>query len=109
MVDRNGHDEAWWKERVRKWETKRETATLKLGETEVMLARLRSRNLPPAQEAAEIERLTREANIYRKEAVEANEMLQNILPEEARRAGAPAGWLRNQISDQEIADEANKE
>lgn len=95
LVDRNGHDEAWWKERVRKWEAKREAATLKLGETEVALARLKSKNLPLPIEQAETEQLIKEANLYRKDAVEANEMVQSILPEEARKAGAPPGWLQN--------------
>lgn len=95
LVDRNGHDEGWWKERVRKWKEKREAATLKLGETEVALAGLKSKNLPLPIEEAETEQLIKKADVYRKEAVEANDMLQKVLPEEARKAGAPPEWLQS--------------
>lgn len=94
LVDRNGHNEAWWREKVRKWEAKREEMTLKLGEAERTLAGLKSRNLPPETEQSETDRLLKEIEIYRKEAVEADEMLRRVLPEEARKAGAPPEWLR---------------
>lgn len=92
--DLNGHNEAWWREKISKWETKREEATRKLGEAETELAKLKFQNLTASMEQVETNRLLEEIDMYRKQAIEANEMLNKGLPEEARKAGAPPGWLR---------------
>lgn len=92
--DLNGHDERWWKEQLRRWQLQREERTLKLMEAERKLGQLQFRNEVGPFRAAETARLLRDVEKYKQEVRQTEEIIGKVLPDEARKAGAPPGWLR---------------
>lgn len=93
-VDLNGHDERWWKERIQEWRSRKSEMFIYLTEAEKALGRLRFENKAVFLKEAETNRLLREIEAMKQEIREAEEALQTALPEAARKAGAPPGWLR---------------
>lgn len=93
-IDMNGHDERWWRKRIQRWRSRKEERTLTLAEVEEKLGRLRFENKTIFFKEAETGRLLRDIEKLKQEIRQAEEALQTALPEEARKAGAPPGWLR---------------
>lgn len=93
-TDMNGHDEHWWREQVQAWQSLKEGLTFTLAEKEEKLGRLPFGNKTVFFKQAETRRLLQEIGGIKQEIQKVDEALQTILPEEARKAGAPPGWLR---------------
>ncbi|MFQ5779495.1 MAG: hypothetical protein ACE5HN_01755 [Nitrospiria bacterium] len=93
-TDLNGHDKLWWVNRINNWRTKREEARDNLRKSEAAFREIEFKNLSLLEELAEEARLLQEIQEYKKAVAEAEEMIHRTLPEEARKAGAPSGWLR---------------
>ncbi len=92
--DFNGHDQKWWQERVKIWQKKKSDAQGHLAHAQDAL-----NNIPfdptytyKAQKQAKIQK---EIEADEAAVSEANRMLTDVLPEEARKAGAMPGWLRD--------------
>jgi hypothetical protein len=92
-TDSEGHNREWWRNRIEGW---RETKA----EAEQQLADARERLNTIPLTLAEVTRAQKRREIqleietYEKQIQEADRMLKEVLPEEARKAGAPPGWLR---------------
>ncbi|MDC4204081.1 MAG: DUF4124 domain-containing protein [Candidatus Manganitrophus sp.] len=93
-VDLNGHDERWWKRRIQEWRSREGELIRQLTEAEKALGRLRFENKTIFFREAETNRLLREIEAMKQEVRKAEEALQTALPEAARKASAPPGWLR---------------
>lgn len=89
-ADLQGHGREWWHERVRGWEEKRDQAIAQLEKLNLELQELRFRNILYTEQ----NRILGEIQIAEQERQEAEQILTEILPEEARKAGALPGWLR---------------
>lgn len=92
-VDHRGRDRAWWHAQMEKWRRKRAEAEQKLADAEGRLGQILRVNPTVAlmQEAAAVrEKIAR----LQEEVQEAERMLNEALPEEARKAAVPPGWLR---------------
>lgn len=92
-VDDQGHDREWWQKRVQEWERKKAEAQQQLAraQEEIKAIPLIPRT---AERTEKKERLQTEIEISQAQIEEADRMLNEELPEEARKAGAPPGWLR---------------
>lgn len=98
-VDSQGHDEAWWRERVdtlkkKKVELEKELASVeaKLGVYGQHAVRL-GQGATPEQQQDYVKMAVRRDEI-KKELADVDYQLTNGLADEARKAGAPPGWLR---------------
>ena len=100
--DINGHDEAWWQERVRPWKEKLKEATEKYEETQTLFTKkaedlsqnkflYRSKSSTP-WEVSELNRLGEEKKKYEAQIAEANGMLEK-LSKEAQESKADPAWL----------------
>jgi Domain of unknown function (DUF4124) len=93
-VDDNGHDEQWWRERIQELHHRKE---LLLAEKERLtnkinpLGNLGLGSIETNREAKEIKERLEQIN-SEIETIEND--LNVLLPEEARKANAPPGWLR---------------
>ncbi len=101
VKDDNGHDEAWWRGQINEWKKhkadaqarfdkaqadwNRLTGLISVGGTEFTVQRYSD-----SRGAARVEMDRAQAEIDR-----ADNMLNTVIPEEARKAGAPAGWVRD--------------
>lgn len=94
QTDLNGHDQQWWRNQVRQWTEKKEEAALKLSEAEGELGKIEHGNEMITSRMAERNHLLKEIEKQQQALREAEEMIRTVLPEEARKAGAPPGWLR---------------
>ncbi|TAK01565.1 MAG: DUF4124 domain-containing protein [Candidatus Manganitrophaceae bacterium] len=94
QTDSEGRDEPWWREQIQTWRSRKEEAALKLSEAEEKLGRLQFDQEAPSYRTAETNRLRQEVEKYKQEVRQAQEMLEIVLPDEARKAGVPPGWLR---------------
>lgn len=93
QADLRGRSREWWQGRAREWREKKSRAA-----QELALARERLNTIPmslplPAREW-EKRKILREMGAYEGQLREAERMLNEALPEEARKAGAPPGWVR---------------
>ncbi|MEW6682662.1 MAG: DUF4124 domain-containing protein [Nitrospirota bacterium] len=86
-VDFEGHDRQWWRQRLQEWRGRKATAEQNLAKARDRYNRLYFNHSSVADVRREIER-------YEAEILEATRMLDEVLPEGARKAGAPPGWLR---------------
>lgn len=93
-VDVQGHGRKWWQKQIKEWEQKRDRATVKIEELNREARNLEFRNIGLSQRLAEQNRIRKKIHPIEQEREEAERMLNEILPEEARKAGAPPGWLR---------------
>jgi len=48
----------------------------------------------PPEDQEELDQLTQEADTARRDRDDVRNVIENVLPEEARKAGVPPGWLR---------------
>lgn len=86
-ADFQGHNRQWWQQRLQDWRGRKANSEQNLAEVRDRFNRLYFNNAFLGDVRQEIER-------YEKEIREADRMLNDIIPEEARKAGAPPGWLR---------------
>lgn len=93
-VDAQGHGKDWWQSRVREWEEERDRAIAQIGKLNLERADLQFKNLMPSERIQERNRISQEITLEEGKKREAERMLNEDLPEEARKAGAPSGWLR---------------
>ena len=93
-TDLEGHDQQWWREQVQTWQSRKKASQLKLADAEKKLGRLQFENDAPSYRIAEKNQLLEEIEKYRREVQQAQEMLETSLPDAARKAGVPPGWLR---------------
>lgn len=86
-------DRGWWRQRVEEWRGKKTGAEEKLADAQARLRRERflDANVGTYRRQREI---AAEIATYEAQLREADRMLQEGLPEEARKAGVPPGWLR---------------
>ena len=99
-TDINGHDEAWWRARVRPWRERLKEATEKYEEANKRFLE-RSEELSRQQQGArtgfryrlrELDGLDEERKKYEAEVTEADQMLKKLL-KEAEEAKANPDWL----------------
>jgi len=93
-VDARGHNEEWWRARIKEWRDRKADAEARLADAEERLGHERFLNQGTAQ-MKNIQDITAEVEAYEKQVREADNMLMDVLPDEARRAQAPPGWLRD--------------
>ncbi|MEW6681874.1 MAG: DUF4124 domain-containing protein [Nitrospirota bacterium] len=92
-VDARGHNEKWWRQRVQEWQDQKADAQAKLADAQERLGRERFLNATTGN-MLRIQEISAEVEMYEKQIREAENMLTEILPDEARKAQAPPGWLR---------------
>jgi Domain of unknown function (DUF4124) len=92
-VDSNGHNREWWQERVQEWQSIKADAQAKLADAQDRLGHARYLDSTPAQ-TQKIQEISAEISKYEKKIQEADDMLTDGLADEARKAHAPPGWLR---------------
>jgi hypothetical protein len=90
-VDARGNTREWWRERIQEWQKKKADAQAKLADAQTRLARERFLNTGGYDREREI---SEEISRYEKQVREAETMLTEGLADEARKAQAPPGWLR---------------
>lgn len=93
-VDFNGHNREWWRQRVQEWQAKKTDAQAKLADAQERLGKERFLNATTGN-MKRIQDISAEVSKYERELKEAESMLTDGLPDEARRAQAPPGWLRD--------------
>jgi hypothetical protein len=92
-VDARGHNREWWWQRVQEWQTKKADAQTKLADAQERLGRERFLNATTGN-MERIQEISAEVSTYEAQIREAENMLTDGLPDEARKAQAPPGWLR---------------
>lgn len=93
-LDQNGHNKAWWMNQVTIWKDKKERARNTLLQAKEAFKMTRFKNYSATQKRIERKQLREEIQAHTEELQEAEAMLHTTLPEQARRAGVPSGWLR---------------
>jgi hypothetical protein len=99
-TDRFGRRESWWNDRASKWWVQLENATSQhqkitkeIGEAENVLDKARNDG-KRRRYRRKIKRLRKEDEKYKAQMDKAKHMLNDVLLEEARMAGADPSWLR---------------
>ncbi len=89
---------AMWQNRLREWKQQRADAEKqyqKLEQERTSLLGVRgSAALAPIENRQKAEQLQQQMEKVQQEINEARDMVEKVIPEEARRAGVPPGWLR---------------
>jgi hypothetical protein len=93
-VDFNGHNREWWRQRVQEWQAKKTDAQAKLADAQERLGQERFLNATTGN-MKRIQDISAEVSKYEADLKEAEHMLSEGLSDEARRAQAPPGWLRD--------------
>ena len=92
-TDDQGHNRDWWQARVKEWRLKKTAAEQELAHANGQLAQARMAPPSIARRQAEIE-AQEEIKRRQEEVQQAERILGEQLPEEARKANALPGWLR---------------
>ncbi|MDC4224507.1 MAG: hypothetical protein MPW15_09830, partial [Candidatus Manganitrophus sp.] len=93
-VDLNGHDERWWKRRIQEWQSREGELIRQLTEAEKALGRLRFENKTIFFKEAETRPASPGDRSDETGGPEGRRGASIALPEAARKASAPPGWLR---------------
>jgi|GEM_PF-5727944 len=102
-VDNNDHSEDWWRQKVREWQGRLEDASKRYKEAEDDWDKYNGILVGASTgvstfQTTQYQDLRGSARVRMDEAQaqmdEANKMLNEVLPEEAHKAGAPPGWAR---------------
>lgn len=93
-VDFHGHTRDWWRQRVQEWQNKKADAQANLTDARERLGHERFLNATTGN-MERIQGISAEVSKYEAEVREAENMLTDGLPDEARKAQAPPGWLRD--------------
>ncbi len=103
-TDNYGHNRYWWKAKLNKWKKKYQKAAEKYKEasddwnryngllTTVNAASVSDYQVTQYQDLRGAARVRMDDS--QKEMNDAQNMINNVIPEEARKAGAPPGWVR---------------
>ncbi len=91
-LDNFGRDETWWRDRKKFWEQRLSDARRLHDETRRQFNRVNQRY--DSREYKEMKLLRERMEGLEKEITKAQEMLGGDLAREARKAGAPPGWVR---------------
>lgn len=86
-LDFQGHNRQWWRQRLQEWRGRKASAEQSLAEARDRFNLRYFNHQPLGDVRQEIEQ-------YETDIREADRMLNDVIPEEARTAGAPPGWLR---------------
>ena len=92
-VDFDGHNREWWQARVSEWKRKKTRAKQRLANASERLNTV-PLTLPFLAREKKEREIRQKIQAYKAKAQEAEQMLNEVLPEKARKAGAPPGWLR---------------
>jgi hypothetical protein len=92
-LDARGHNREWWQQRVQEWQTRKADAQARLADAQERLGRERFLNATTGN-MQRIQEISAEVSMYEEQIKEAENMLTDGLPDEARKAQAPPGWLR---------------
>lgn len=84
QVDKDGHDRSWWRKRIA--DCRAEARRLRAEHKAASAAYVGSQKFGIEAEAQRVERLEQRASAKEAECAR--------IPEEARKAGAPVGWVR---------------
>jgi hypothetical protein len=93
-LDARGRNEEWWRQRVKEWRDKKADAEERLADAQERLGQERFLNATTGN-MQRIQDISAEVEMYESQIREADNMLTDVLPDEARRAQAPPGWLRD--------------
>jgi hypothetical protein len=93
-VDQNGHDQAWWQEQVRSLKGERAGVQQERERVEQRLNKVFYFGRDTPQEQQEQAVLRKELETMDQDLARIDQRLTGGLPDEARQAGAPPGWLR---------------
>jgi len=103
-VDDNGHDEAWWHKRVNEWKKKKADAQARFDRAQSDWNKYNGLVTTSPAGVSQYDQLRFEdirgaSRVDMDEAQgqldEASRMLNEVIPDEARKAGAPPGWVRD--------------
>ncbi|MBI5189180.1 MAG: hypothetical protein HZA22_00700 [Nitrospirae bacterium] len=105
ITDNNGHDQLWWKKRVEEWKKKKSEAEAKYEKArqdwnnyDGTVNSLVSGGDASQYDVIRYQDLRGASRVdmdkYKEAMEEADKMLNEVLPDEARKAGAPPGWAR---------------
>jgi hypothetical protein len=96
--EREAASKAAWQERLRQWKKRLADARKRYSDLDQQrteaLGQWRGASSGHLEGRVEAERITREMEGVQREIDEARDMVETVIPEEARRAGIPPGWLR---------------
>ena len=92
VLDHFGRDETWWRDRKKFWEQRLSDARRLHDETRRQFTRVNQRY--DSREYKEMKLLRERMEGLEKDIAKAQEMLGGDLAREARKAGAPPGWVR---------------
>jgi hypothetical protein len=93
-VDQNGHDRAWWQARVQELKGQRADLVDQQEQTEKKVNEIQYFGRQTAGERQEQFQLNQQIDDLKKQIKAIDQQLTSGLADEARRAGAPQGWVR---------------
>ena len=94
-VDLNGHDRAWWEERIASVQVEQTALLEEREEAQEKLNQVQYLGNNTVKEMQEQQALQRRIKELDDQLAQIDRLLTDGLPDEARKAGAPPGWLRN--------------
>lgn len=94
-VDLNGHDRAWWQAQIRTLRQERAALQRQREDAEQKLNQLHYFGRETPEELEEQQMLQRHLDELGQKVAHIDQRLSADLPDEARKAGAPPGWLRD--------------
>jgi hypothetical protein len=94
-VDQNGHDRAWWQARVQGLKSQRADLVDQQEKIQKKINEIQYFGRQTAGERQEQYQLTQQNDNLTGQIKEIDQQLASGLPNEARRAGAPQGWVRD--------------
>jgi hypothetical protein len=94
-VDQNGHNRAWWRERIQSLTNERADLTSQRDALNQKYNQLHYFGRETIEERTLQQTLRKQLDDLTQGIDDINHQLTSGLPDEARQAGAPPGWLRN--------------
>jgi hypothetical protein len=94
-VDQNGHDRAWWQARVQELKSQRTELVNQQEQAQKKFNEIQYFGRQTYGELHETQLLREQIDDMTGQIKEIDQQLTSDLPNEARQAGAPLGWVRN--------------
>jgi len=94
-VDQNGHDRAWWQARVQELKSQRTDLISQQEQAQKKFNEIQYFGRQTYGELHEVELLREQIDDKTDQIKQIDQQLTSDLPNEARQAGAPLGWVRN--------------
>jgi len=95
LLDHNGHDRAWWQARVHELKAQRAELVDQRKQVEKKSNEIQYFGRQTYGELNEVQKLRDQINDIGDQIKVIDQQLAHDLPNEARQAGAPPGWLRD--------------